>query len=158
MQINDIIHNSSYHQFDSAFFNWVWGALKNAESHWRYDELCMMSSIWPLVSPLFMASILFLFFWKFLYTCLWPFLKNNGCFSWQDWCVRQFYFHIFSWYMHAVYKMLQICELCQWHQEYCASCTRHKQPPKNIRLAQMLQHMNWRIAAGSQCVVALVRV
>ena len=22
----------------------------------------------------------------------------------------------------------------------------------------MLQHMNWRIAAGSQCVVALVRV
>ena len=34
----------------------------------------------------------------------------------------------------------------------------HKQPPKNNRQAQILQHMNWRIAVGSQCVFALVRV
>ena len=39
--------------------------------------------------------------------------------------------------------------------EYFAPCTI-KQQPKNNRLAQMLQHMNWRIAAGSQCVVSLV--
>ena len=58
--------------------------------------------------------------------------------------------------MHAVYKLLQI--VIHVTPRVYAPCTIHKQLPKNNRLAQTLQHMNWRIAVGSQCVVALVRV
>ena len=45
MQIDGIIYNSSYRQSDSAFLTELGELLKNAESDWRYDELCMMSSI-----------------------------------------------------------------------------------------------------------------
>ena len=58
--------------------------------------------------------------------------------------------------MHAVYKVLQI--VIHVTPRVYAPCTIHKQPPKNNRQAQTLQHMNWRIAVGSQCVFALVRV
>ena len=75
------------------------------------------------------------------------------------------YFHIFSWYAcslqcatntgivnHVTPRVLDLCTLYYIHNEI------HKQPPKNNRQAQILQHMNWRIAVGSQCVFALVRV
>ena len=75
------------------------------------------------------------------------------------------YFHIFSCYAcslqcatntgivnHVTPRVLDLCTLYYIHNEI------HKQPPKNNRQAQILQHINWRIAAGSQCVFALVRV
>ena len=75
------------------------------------------------------------------------------------------YFHIFSWYAcslqcgtnigiinHVTTRVLDLYTLYYIHNEI------HKQPPKNNRQAQILQHINWRIAVGSQCAFALVRV
>ena len=73
------------------------------------------------------------------------------------------YFHIFSWYACSLQcatnfvnlvipRVLDLCTLYYIHNDI------HKQLPKNNRQAQILQHINWRIAVGSQCVFALFRV
>ena len=68
------------------------------------------------------------------------------------------YFRIFSWYACSLQCATNIVIHVTPRELYYAPCTIRKQLPKNNQQAQMLQHMNWSIAVGSQCVVALVRV
>ena len=71
--------------------------------------------------------------------------------------LNNFYFHIFSWYAcslqcatntsivnHVTPRVLDLRTLYYIHNEI------HKQPPKNNRQAQILQHMDWRIAVGTR--------
>ena len=112
-----------------------------------------------------MASILFLFFKKFLLYLFVTFFLKMVALADMIVVLDNSYFHIFSWYVcslqcatntgivnHVTPRVLDLCTLYYTHNEI------YKQPPKNNRQAQILQHMNWRIAVGSQCVFALVRV
>ena len=114
-----------------------------------YDVINLTSCFPPFYGinplPLFLEIFIYLFVTFFIMVALADMIV----------VLDNSYFHIFSWYIcmqlqgatNNVFNHVQ----CQ-HQEYYAPCTIHKQSPKNNRLVQMLQHMNWRIAAGNQCV------
>ena len=110
--------------------------VKHAELDWRYDKLCMMSSIWPLVSPLFMASILFLLFLEiFIYLLLFYFYYGSYWFlvlsvlwevSWaNDWSYSELCFIVIQYaYIYLLHIVSAINEkvfsdTAWWYAFYC---------------------------------------